>query len=77
MNRLFDTARYISSFVEDAEKGFGGYELMRQMDGKEERVADIIYWDAIGHFFVRTFDELPLAILEELIQEAKTNIKTR
>jgi len=77
MNRLFGDARYVSCFVEDVEQGFGGYELTRHRAGKQESVARIVFWDAVGQFLVQTFDELPLEVLEELIQEARTNIRTR
>jgi len=77
MNRQFSNARYVSSVVEDVAEGFGGFELTRHRAGKEECVAKIIYWDAMGRFFVQTFDELPLEVLEELIQEARTSIRTR
>jgi hypothetical protein len=58
--------------------GSASVELYRRVEGTESRVAQIIYWDAVGQFFVEKFnDELPLEILEELIAEAKQSIKTK
>lgn len=74
MDRTHGDAHYRSSFVEDQEKGFGGYELVRVRDGKEDRVATILFWDAAGQFYVETFGDVPLAVLEALIGEARSGI---
>ena len=74
MKLVHGDRQYISSFVEDRVDGFGGYELLRIHNGKQERVATVIFWDAMGQFFVETFGDVPLKVLEALIDEAKSNL---
>jgi hypothetical protein len=65
--------RYVSRFFENMQDGCGGYELIRLQAGREDRVATVLYWDAMGQFFVETFGDVPLRVMELLIEEAKTN----
>ena len=74
MKHTYGDAQYRSSFVEDHEKGFGGYELLRLRDGREDRVATVLFWDATGQFFVETFGDVPLVVLESLVAETKSSI---
>lgn len=74
MKQTHGDAQYRSSFVEDHEKGFGGYELLRLRDGREDRVATVLFWDAAGQFFVETFGDVPLNVLESLVAETKSSI---
>jgi hypothetical protein len=74
MKRTHGDAQYRSSFVEDHEKGFGGYELFRLLNGGEDRIATVLFWDATGQFFVETFGDVPLVVLEALIEEARSTI---
>jgi len=72
MNRQYANSNYTTTFVNDLKEGFAGLELMRTSKGKTEQVARIIFWDAMGQFFIETLGvDLPLAIVEELIAEAK------
>ncbi|WP_129775910.1 hypothetical protein [Peristeroidobacter soli] len=77
MKQAYGDAQYTSSPVEDQEQGFGGYELRRLREGREDRVATVLFWDATGQFFVETFGDVPLVILEALIAEAKSSITVR
>ena len=77
MKRTHGDAYYSSSFIEDHEKGFVGYELVRFRHGKEDRIATVLFWDATGQFFVETFGDVPLTLLEALIEEARSNITTK
>jgi len=76
MNRSHGDAIFTTSFIEDAALGFAGFELDRMRDGKPERVATIVFWDAMGQFYIETFGEVPLKILEELIEETRAAIPT-
>jgi hypothetical protein len=67
---------YTSSLAIDYNAGSTALELTRRRDNKSERVARIMYWDASGEFTLEMFtDELPLVIIEELIAEAKREIR--
>jgi hypothetical protein len=74
MKRKYGAEEYTSSFIEDRAQGFGGYELLRVENGKEHRVATVIFWDAMGQYFVGTFGDVPLVILEALIAETRAAI---
>jgi hypothetical protein len=77
MNREYGDARYRSSRVEDHYEGYVGLELIRFQHGKDNRVARVLFWDSSGQFSAETLGtDIPLAILEELIAEAKESIKT-
>jgi hypothetical protein len=77
MDRQYGEARFRSAFVRDRADGYAGYELLRMYDGVEARVARVIFWDACGQLFVETTGtDVPLAILEEVIAEAKASVKT-
>lgn len=47
--------RYRVRWVESQAEGCAGYELWFDQDGKELCACRIIYWDAVGQYFV----ELP------------------
>jgi hypothetical protein len=77
MDRQFGEARYASTFVSNQADGCAGYDLMHIQDGNSTHIARILFWDACGQFFVETLgSDVPLTILEELIEEAKSTIKT-
>ena len=76
MDLHFGQARYITRTVEDHKEGYAGLELHRTASGETSRVARILFWDASGQFFIETFNnELPLAVIEGLIAEAKAAIR--
>lgn len=78
MDRQFGDCRYQSRFVEDPKDGFAGYRLARTRAGESTEVAQVTYWDAMGHFFIETFGEdIPFQIARELMAEAEQNIKVR
>lgn len=78
MNKTFSDAVYVSCAVQDDHHGFIGLKLHKTSKGIRSLAASIIFWDATGQFVVQTFhSEIPLPILEELIAEAKTTVKTQ
>ena len=78
MKRIHGRCEFGSVYVEDRKEGWGGFDLYRREEGKQARVARIAYWDASGEFVIETFEgDVPLIIIEELIHEAKTSIRTR
>ena len=64
-----------------AVEGWSAIELHRaheNMSGASARVARVIFWDAQGQFFFEAFgEEIPLSIAEDLIAEAKVEIRTK
>jgi hypothetical protein len=68
--------RYTTLFVEDREGGSAGLELFRDAGAEKELAASLIFWDASGQFFLQTFCELPLDIVEVLITEVRQAVKT-
>ena len=76
MDRVYADSHFWATFVENREEGYAGMRLYRRRLGTEAVVAEIIFWDAAGQFSVRTMDEVPLEIIEELIAETKTAVKT-
>ena len=78
MNRAYGDAHYSTASVRDNKKGCTGLELWRARNGKQDKVANIMFWDASGQFFVETFNaDVPLSIFEEMIAEAKATIKIK
>ena len=77
MNRDYGDANYSTLRVEENLQGYAGLELYRIRQGKKDRIARVLFWDAAGQFFVETFEaDVPLDILEAVIAEAKEKIKT-
>ncbi|MDP9175902.1 MAG: hypothetical protein M3O30_18850 [Planctomycetota bacterium] len=77
MNRKHGTATYTTHAIADRQAGSAGLELYRETNGKTERAAHILFWDATGQFGFQTFNvEIPLDIVEELIAEVKAAVKT-
>jgi heme-degrading monooxygenase HmoA len=80
MDRNYADAHYTTSRVDDSQDGFSAVELYRtrRSEGKNVRVARVVYWDACGDFFFETFNaDIPVRLAEDLIGEAKTTIKIR
>ena len=74
----FGRERYWTTFFEDKKDGFGGYRLHREVDGKSEVAAEVIFWDATGGFTIQTFGrDLQVEVAQALISEAHANIRTR
>jgi hypothetical protein len=76
MESQFGQDRFLTSFIEDHKAGFSGIRLSRQRSGKTSVAAEIVFWDATGHFMVQTFGEVPLEIIELSIAEAKQKVRT-
>ena len=78
MNRTFGSAHYTTKFAEDKKDGCACLELHELLDGKNSYVAEVTYWDASAQFYLATRStEIPLEIVEELIAEAKSVIRTQ
>jgi hypothetical protein len=53
-----------------------GYDLQPVADGQAAVVAEVVFWDAAGQYFLETFNgDVPLEVVEELIAEAKDKIR--
>jgi len=77
VKRVHGVFDFESEFVEDRSEGWGGLDLYRLEDSNRLHVARIVFWDAVGEFTLETFaGEVPLTIIEELIQEARRTIRT-
>ncbi|QDU21158.1 hypothetical protein [Urbifossiella limnaea] len=78
MDFTWGRARYTSRKIKDVQQGYEGFELVRQQDGADLRVASVVFWDATGQFWVETFGtDIPLQVLEELIAETKEKVRIR
>ena len=77
MKRIHGRFEFKSEYVEDRRDGWGGFDLYRIENDKKDRVARIAFWDAAGEFVLETFGgDVPLTIIEDLVDEAKRTIKT-
>ena len=75
MEQQFADALFTSALFQDDSAGCIGMRLFVREQGETTRKAEITYWDATGHFYVETFGDVPLQILERLLSEAKDAIK--
>ena len=77
MNTIWAEFHYTSSLTSDDEDGWTAVELMRHGGNRTERVARVVFWDTIGQFMLEMFaDEIPVTVIEELIAEAKREIRS-
>ena len=76
MDRQFSIFRYTTRLVHDNQEGNSALELhATRKDGDSKRVARVVYWDAYGGLFFKTFDaQVPLEIAEQLMGEGKATI---
>jgi hypothetical protein len=75
MKREYSDSFFESEYFEDNKDGCAGFVLYRTHAGKKEKVASVIYWDAMGSYYIDTFGKgIPLPIAEELIAETKAVI---
>jgi hypothetical protein len=73
MKKRHGDAEYESLRVENRDEGYVGMELFQLRQEHRTFVASVVFWDATGQFAVRmTNEELPLVVLEDLIEEAKS-----
>jgi hypothetical protein len=80
VDRSWAAYRYTTTKVDDTTEGWTAIELHRAKNGSQatSRIARVIFWDAQGQFFIEAFgEEIPLSIAEDLIAEAKTEIRTK
>jgi hypothetical protein len=87
LNRPFGRYRFWTDApLTNAEEGytalrlhretFMGFDLQPAADRQAAVVAEVVYWDAAGHYYQETFSgAVPLEIIEEFIAEAKTVIR--
>ena len=76
VKRVHGQFDFESEWVDDRRDGFGGFDLFRIDRGQRERVARLVYWDTEG-FALETFGgDVPLVVIEELVEEAKRTIRT-
>ena len=78
MERQFGHERYWTTYIEDRTDGFAGSRLHRERFGKAVVAAQVVFWDAAGHFAVQTFDgDVPVEIIEAVIAEATEQVRVR
>ena len=78
MQRQFGHERYWTTHIEDHTDGYAGFRLHRERFGKTVIAAQVVFWDAAGHFAVQTFDgDVPVEIIEAVIAEAKEQVRVR
>ena len=78
MNTTWAGSRYRTTAVRDNAEGCAGLRLHEEVNGSESVVAEVIFWDASGQFYVQTMTrEVPLDIIEALIAEAKAYVHVR
>lgn len=77
MKRTHGMFEFESEYVESRRDGWSGFDLYRSGSDARRRVARVVFWDADGQFALETFEgDVPLVVVEALIEEAKTSIKT-
>ena len=75
MDRRYANHRYRTTPpVSDRKAGCTTLHLHCETDGQTIVVAEVVYWDAAPGYFLKTFDEILVEIVEELIAEAKEAI---
>ena len=78
MKKLWAGWEYTTTTTSDTAEGWTALELTRRKGASIERAARVVFWDAEGQFSLEMLiRELPLAVVEELIGEAKATIKVR
>jgi hypothetical protein len=78
MNIQFGDERYWTTPRQDNRKGFAELQLHRERRGGIEIVAECLFWDAAGRFYIRTSEhEVSVEIAEALIAESKLLVKTK
>lgn len=75
MDHPYGGKRYVTQGVRDDVDGYAGVDLYCIDGGTRDRVARVVFWDAMGEFSVETFNgDLPVDIVEQLIAEARASI---
>ena len=77
MRKMWKGFEYTTVLASNDDEGWIALELHRTEKRRDVLVARIVFWDAEGQFSLEVrVDEVPLAIVEELIAEAKARINT-
>jgi hypothetical protein len=77
MDIRFGPDRFWTTGFEDQVKGCAGRRLHVQRECQSSTVAEVVFWDAIGHFMFQTFgSDVPLELIEAVISEAKGLIRS-
>jgi hypothetical protein len=76
MEMQWADARYWTTTIVNDEDGFSGCRLHQERNGKPQAIADMIFWDAMGQYFLRTYGgrDVPLNVIEALITETKNQV---
>ncbi len=76
MEIQFGHERYWTTYVEDRKDGYAGLRLHRERFGNAAVAAQVVFWDAAGHFALQTFDgDVPVEIIEALVVETKQRVR--
>jgi len=68
----------MSELVHDKEAGYVALELHAVAETETPTpIARVVFWDAVGDFYFEAFRDVPVAIVEKLIADAKATIKIR
>lgn len=74
----FQGKRYTTVVASDLRRDGMGLELHCNCDGTDSVVAEVFFSDKDGSFTLTTFDcDVPLELVEELIEEAKARLKPK
>jgi hypothetical protein len=69
---------YRSEYFERATDGCAGYRLHEELRGDSRIVAEIVFWDATGQFWLKTIGrDVPVDVILSAIDEAKATIRVR
>jgi hypothetical protein len=70
------SARYLTEREHDHKEGWVALKLVCVVKGTRKVAGRLVYWDADGQFSLEMkVSELPLRVVEKLIQEAKDTIR--
>jgi hypothetical protein len=76
MQKRWHGKEYKTAVTSNNSEGWLAVDLKRTTSGLEELVARIVFWDAEGQFALEMYvQELPLAIVEETIAEARAQVR--
>ena len=77
MEKTCGDAEYTTELISDNAAGWTALVLHKRRKDTTIPAARVVFWDAAGQFYLEASVEVPLAIVEELIVEAKSKIKVR
>ena len=76
MDTQFARTRYLTSVFHNDADGCAGVDLWEVREDARIHVAKLIYWDAVGQYFLEpTKEEIPLQILNAMIRESTELVK--